>query len=213
MPVQEVTDGTFEQEVLRSELPVLMDLYADWCQPCKQLSPIVEQVAGELDGKLKVCKVDVDHNPRVAQAFRVQSIPMLVLVHQGQVAGHQMGLVDKQTILKMVEPVLPTAAAEVKPQELVQLVGAGRAVPVDVRDAGSFGRHRIPQAVHVPAEEVRQRARELAPTDGRIRVLYGRTSDDAKELAAQLREDGVEVGFLAGGFLDWEAEGLEVERG
>lgn len=213
MAVVSVTDATFEREVLGSELPVLIDLYADWCQPCKQLSPIVAQVAEELEGKLKVCKIDVDHNPLVAQTFRVQSIPMLVVFHDRQVVAHQMGLVDKQTILRMVEPVLPAEAAEVKPSELAQLLRAGRAVAVDLRDAASYGRYRIPTAVHVPAADVMARAQELAPYDGRIRVLYGRSSDEAKQLAEQLRARGVEVGFLAGGFLHWEADGLEVERG
>ena len=78
MTVHAVTDATFEAEVLQSELPVLVDLYADWCQPCKQLSPIVAQVADELAGKIKVVKVDVDANPMIAQTFRAQSIPMLL---------------------------------------------------------------------------------------------------------------------------------------
>jgi len=213
MTVQAVTDATFEQDVLRSELPVLIDLHADWCAPCKQLAPIVEEVSNELEGKLKVVKIDVDHNPMVAQSFRVQSIPMLVLVHQGQVAGHHMGLLDKQSLLKLVEPVLPTEAAEVRPDQLAQLLAARRAVPIDIRDEGSYARYRIPGAEHVDPEEVLERAEELAPTDGRVRVLYGRTEDEAKEAAAKLRERGVEVGFLAGGFLHWEADGLEVERG
>jgi thioredoxin 1 len=213
MAVQTVTDATFEQEVLHSDLPVLIDLHADWCQPCKQLSPIVEEVARELEGKLKVCKIDVDRNPLVAQTFRVQSIPMLILFHQRQVVGHQMGLVDKPTILKMVEPVLPAEASEIKPPELAQLLQMGRAVPVDVREPAAFGRYRVPSAVNVPAAEVMDRARELAPSDGRLRVLYGRSGDEAKELADKLRDLGVEVGFLAGGFLHWEADGLEVERG
>jgi thioredoxin 1 len=213
MSVQPVTDATFEQEVLHSELPVLIDFHADWCQPCKQLSPIVEEVARELEGKIKVRKIDVDRNPMIAQTFRVQSIPMLVLFHQRQVVAHQMGLVDKAAILRMVEPVLPAEAAEVKPAELAQLLQMGRAVPVDVRDAGAFSRYRIPTAVNFPADQVMDRARDLAPVDGKLRVLYGRSGDDAKALAEQLRAAGVEVGFLAGGFLHWEADGLEVERG
>lgn len=213
MPVKAVTDATFEQEVLRSELPVLIDLYADWCQPCKQLAPIMEQVSNELEGKLRVVKIDVDDNPMVAQSFRVQSIPMVVLIHQGQVAGHHLGLLNKEQLLRMVEPVLPADAAEVKPEELAQLVAAGRAVPIDVRDAATFARYHVPTAQNVPASEVLDRAKELAPTDGRIRVLYARSTDEAKELADRLRDAGVDVAYLAGGFLHWEADGLEVERG
>lgn len=213
MPVQAVTDATFEQEVLRSEQPVLIDLYADWCQPCKQLAPIMEELSRELEGRLRVVKIDVDHNPMVAQSFRVQSIPMVVLIHQGQVAGHHVGLLNKKQLLQMIEPVLPRSASEVKPDELAQLITAGRAVPIDVRDAATYARYHIPTAQNVPADEVSKRAKELAPTDGRIRVLYARSTDEAKDLAAALRDAGVEVGYLAGGFLHWEADGLEVERG
>lgn len=213
MSVLAVTDATFELEVLRSELPVLIDLHADWCQPCKQLSPIVEEVSRELEGKLKVVKIDVDRNPMVAQSFRVQSIPMLVVIADGQVAGHHLGLLSKQQILQLVEPVLPAEASEVKPQELAQLISMKRAVAIDVRDAGAYARYRIPGAKNVPAAQVMERAKELRPTDGRIRVLYARSTDEAKELATKLRDAGVEVGFLAGGFLHWEADGLAVERG
>lgn len=212
MTVQAVSDANFETEVLRSDLPVLIDMYADWCQPCKQLSPIVEEVARELEGKLKVVKVDVDRSPGVAQAFRVQSIPTLVVMYQGQVAGAQQGVVPKSVILDMVKPLLPANASQVEPKELSQLVAQKRAVPVDIRDAGSYGRHRIPGAIHVPEEELLDRAKELKASDGRIRVLYGRSTDEAKEKADELREKGVEVGYLEGGFLHWEADGLEVEQ-
>jgi rhodanese-related sulfurtransferase len=122
-------------------------------------------------------------------------------------------LLDKAALLKLVEPVLPTEASEVKPEELAQLLAARRAVPVDVRDQSSYSRYHIPGAVHVPSADAVGRRGELAPTDGRVRVLYGRTTDEAKDLAAKLREHGVDVGFLAGGFLHWEADGFEVERG
>lgn len=214
MSIVQVTDATFEQEVLRSDLPVLVDLYADWCGPCRQLAPIVEEIAREYQGKLKVCKLDVDRNPVVAQSFQVRSIPMLLLFQGGQVAGQQLGLVDKETLRRMVEQVLPRHAAEVKPAELAQLLQTGRIVPVDVRDEGSFRRSHLPGAVHVPAEQVLQRAAELGPTDGRLRVLYGRDEQQARDLAEKLFEQaGIEVGYLSGGLLGWEIEGLPIERG
>ena len=208
-----ITEAQFEAEVLASELPVLVDLYADWCQPCKQLEPILEQVANELRGKLKIVRIDVERSPNIAAAFRVQSIPMMVLIHGGRPIDQRIGLVDKAALLDMVKPVLPATSDEVKPQELNELLARKRAVPVDVRDEASFGRYRIPGAVHLPAAELPTRAAELQPTDGRIRVLYGRAGDEGKLLADKLREDGVQVAYLAGGFLHWEAEGLEVERG
>ena len=213
MPVIKVTDRTFEAEVLRSELPVLIDLYADWCQPCKQIAPIVDQLSEELAGKLKCVQVDVDQNPMIAQSFRVQSIPMLVLVHESRVVDQVLGAVDKQALLRLVKPVLPASANEVAPKDLAQLVSLRRAVPVDVRDASAFGRYRIPGAIHVPADKVLDRASELRPSDGRVRVLYARSTDEARDLAEKLLAKGVQVGFLAGGFLHWEADGLDVERG
>ncbi|MGB5313693.1 MAG: thioredoxin [Polyangiales bacterium] len=212
MAVQAVTDATFEAEVLRSELPVLVDLYADWCQPCKQLSPIVAQVSEELAGKIKVVKVDVDNNPMVAQTFRAQSIPMLLVIAQGRVVQHHVGVLDKAGLLRLLEPVMPRSAAEVRPEELAAWVAQNKALPVDIRDASSYGRYRIPNAIHIPANELASRVQELQPFDGRIRVLYGR-SEEAKEWSEKLQADGVQVGFLSGGFLHWEADGLEVERG
>jgi thioredoxin 1 len=213
MTIVNVNDASFEEEVLRSELPVLIDLYADWCQPCKQLAPVVESVARKLEGKLKVVKIDIDRSPMIAQSFRVQSIPMLVVIHQGQVVGHQLGVVDEPTLLRMLEPVIPTDSAELEPKELAALLREGRVLPVDIRDAGSFGRHHIPGAVHVAEDEIESRAEELVPADGRLRVLYHRTEDPARKAAESLTSKGVEVGFLKGGYLHWEADGFEVERG
>jgi thioredoxin len=212
MAVQSVTDAIFEAEVLRSELPVLVDLYADWCQPCKQLSPIVAQLAGELAGRIKVVKVDVDRNPMVARTFRAQSIPMLLVIAHGRVVQQHTGVLDKAGLLRLLEPVMPRSAAEVRPEELALWLTQGKALPVDIRDTASYGRYRIPSAIHVPANELATRVQELQPFDGRIRVLYGR-SEEAKDWSEKLQADGVQVGFLAGGFLHWEAAGLEVERG
>lgn len=212
MPVQSVTDANFEAEVLRSELPVLVDLYADWCQPCKQLSPIVAQLSEELAGKVKVVKVDVDSNPMVAQTFRAQSIPMLLVIAQGKVVEQHMGVLDKPGLLRLLEPVMPRSAAEVRPEELAAWIAQGKAVPIDIRDAASYGRYRIPSALHIPANELASRTEELQPFDGRVRVLYSR-SEEAKDWGEKLQADGVQVGFLSGGFLHWEADGLEVERG
>ena len=108
-----VTEATFEQEVLQSELPVLIDFYADWCQPCKVQSPIVEEVARELAGQVKVVKINTEKSPRLAQAFQVQSIPQLFVVQGGEVAAAwDKGVADKKTILKLLQPVLPRSANE-----------------------------------------------------------------------------------------------------
>jgi thioredoxin 1 len=213
MPIPLVSEQDFEREVLRAEVPVLVDLFADWCQPCKQLTPILEQIGNELSGKLKIIRVDVERSPLLARSFRVQSIPMLVLIAQGRPVDQVVGLVDKKTILEMVQPFLPAAADEVTPKDLQQLIALKRVVAVDVREAAAYARYRIPGAIHLPKEDLLARAGELAPTDGRLRVLYGRTSDEAKSLAEAVRNAGIEVAYLVGGFLHWEADGGEVERG
>lgn len=214
MSVVTVTDATFEKEILRAELPVLIDFWATWCQPCKQQSPIVEEVARELNGKLKVAKIDVDANPRSAQSFRIQSVPQLFVVHEGQVvAHHDRGLADKKTVLALVQPFLPRGANELATSDLAVLIEQKRAIPVDIRDAGSYGRYRIPGAINVPAEEIEKRMKELQPRDQKLRVLYGRTGDGSRELAEKLLKAGVQVGWLAGGFLHWEADNLPIERG
>jgi rhodanese-related sulfurtransferase len=84
---------------------------------------------------------------------------------------------------------------------------------VDVREEAAFNRYRIPGAINIPAASLESRAAELVPRDGRVRVLYSRANDEAKELAEKLLKQGHQVGFLAGGFLHWEADGLEIERG
>ena len=211
--VSQVTEASFEQEVLRSELPVLVDLYADWCQPCKLIEPILDELARELSGKLKIVRVDVEKSPRLAQGFRVQSIPMLVLFADGRPVDQVVGAVNKQALVEMVKPVLPASEAEIVPKDLDRLAREGRVLAVDLRDATSFRRYRIPGAINIPSEQVTDRARELRPSDGRLRVLYSRSGEEAKELADKLRERGINVGFLAGGFLHWEADGLGVERG
>ncbi|MEY4581349.1 MAG: hypothetical protein RL701_6052 [Pseudomonadota bacterium] len=213
MPIPLVAEQDFEREVLRVNLPVLVDLYADWCQPCKQLHPILEQIANELSGKIKIVRVDIERSPNLARSFRVQSIPMMVLIAQGRPVDQIIGLADKKTILEMIQPFLPTAADEIAPKDLQQLLKLQRVVPVDIRDASAYARYRIPTAINIAKAEVLARAEELVPNDGRLRILYGRTSDDAKELAEKIREAGIEVAFLVGGFLHWEADGGEVERG
>lgn len=214
MKLLAVTEATFEKEVLQSELPVLIDFWADWCQPCKQQTPIVEALADELQGKVKFVGVDVDRAPRVAAAFRVQSIPQLFVMVEGQVAAQwDRGLADKKTILGMLKPFLPTSANELAPKDLAQLLAQKRVLPVDIRDPAVFARYHIPGAINIPAAEIETRLGELVPRDGRVRVLYGRAGDEARDLAEKLTKQGQGVGFLAGGFLHWEADGLEVERG
>ena len=103
----EVTDSTFEQEVLQSTQPVLVDFWAVWCGPCRAVAPIVEELAGEYEGKLKVMKLDVDDNPRTAGAYGVQSIPTLLVFKDGKPAERIIGAVPKKVIVDKLQSVMP----------------------------------------------------------------------------------------------------------
>jgi thioredoxin len=102
----EVTDSTFEQEVLQATQPVLVDFWAVWCGPCKAVAPIVEELAGEYEGKLKVMKLDVDDNPRTAVAYGVQSIPTLLVFKDGKPAERIIGAVPKKAIVDKIQSVI-----------------------------------------------------------------------------------------------------------
>src|SRR5580692_6129452 len=112
-----VTERDFEAEVLRSELPVLMEFTADWCQPCKAIAPDVEAFAREQAGKAKVVKIDVDKSPVIAQQLRVQSVPTFMVVAEGRIQDAVVGAIRKKKMGEMLEPFLPRAAGAVKPAE------------------------------------------------------------------------------------------------
>ncbi len=212
MAVLSVTTATFQREVLESEIPVLIDLWAEWCGPCKQLSPRVEEVAREFEGRLKVVKVNVDQNPQLAQAFRAQSIPMLVVVAGGRPVKSAVGALTKKEILDLVEPFLPGAEDEVQAKELPALLKARRVVVVDVRDAAVYARVHIPGAVSVPAAELEDHLHALAAQRKPL-VIYDRAGgDDARKVFEALQQQGLPAVMLKGGMVGWESEGFDVER-
>ncbi|HEY4016235.1 MAG TPA: thioredoxin domain-containing protein [Polyangiaceae bacterium] len=206
-----VTERDFEREVLRSELPVLLEFTADWCQPCKAIAPEVEAFARESAGKAKVVRVDVDRSPVIAQQLRVQSVPTFMVFAEGRPQDVVVGAIRKNKMRELVEPFFPTTAGSLKPAELGQLLAAGAVVPVDTRDAAAYQRVHLPGAVNMPIEEIESRLAELHMLQGQP-VLYCRSGDRTKELAAKLAEQGMPIAFLEGGILGWEAEGLRIER-
>ena len=123
LTAMDVTDATFQAEVIdRSrQVPVVVDLWAEWCEPCKSLGPILEKVVGETDGRVVLAKVDIDKNPGAAQAFQVQSIPAVFGMVDGQVAASFVGAQGEDAVRAFVEGLLP--ASEVS--EVERLVALG----------------------------------------------------------------------------------------
>jgi len=99
----EFTDSNFEEEVLNSENPVLVDFWAEWCGPCRMIGPIVEELAGEYDGKAKIGKVNVDHNPEVSVKYGIRSIPSLLIFKDGEVVDQIVGAVPKSQLKNQLD--------------------------------------------------------------------------------------------------------------
>jgi len=119
----DVTDATFQTAVIErsSTVPVVVDLWAEWCGPCKQLGPIIEQVVADTQGKVELAKVDVDANPQVAQAFRVQSIPAVFAIVDGRPVDQFLGAQPEAQVREFVERLIPAA----EPTEVELLIAAG----------------------------------------------------------------------------------------
>lgn len=109
MHPMEFTDANFQQEVLNSDVPVLIDFWAVWCGPCKMIAPFVEEIAKEYEGKVKVGKLDVDNNPNVSMQYGIRSIPTLLFFRDGQVVDQIMGAVPKNMITSKLDAQLQLA--------------------------------------------------------------------------------------------------------
>ena len=102
----EITDATFDQEVVKADTVVLVDFWAEWCGPCKMIAPIVEELAEEYDGKVKFTKLDVDSNPRSATNFGIRGIPTLLIFNDGKPVDQVVGAVSKSVLKKRLEEAL-----------------------------------------------------------------------------------------------------------
>jgi len=100
----EITDANFEQEVIKSDIPVLIDFWAVWCGPCKAIAPIMTELAAEYDGKLKVGKLDIDNNQEVSVKYGIRSIPTLLLFKDGKIVDQIVGAVPKAQIVAKLSP-------------------------------------------------------------------------------------------------------------
>lgn len=101
--ITQVSDASFEQDVLGSELPVLVDFWAEWCGPCKMIAPVLDELADEYAGKLKICKVDVEANPEVPGKFGIRGIPTLILFKGGNVEATKVGALSRAQLVKFID--------------------------------------------------------------------------------------------------------------
>lgn len=102
----ELTDSNFDEQVLKSDIPVMVDFWAEWCGPCRLVGPLVEEIGEEYEGKVLTGKVDVDSNPEIASRFGIRNIPTILYFKNGKVADKQVGAVPKSKLVSKLEPLL-----------------------------------------------------------------------------------------------------------
>jgi thioredoxin 1 len=101
-----LTDETFKNEVLESDIPVLVDFWAEWCVPCRMLTPLIEQIAQEYHDRLKVAKLNVDECPHTADRYHIQSIPTLAVFKNGKIVAQNLGVIPKNSIVEMFKSLI-----------------------------------------------------------------------------------------------------------
>ena len=102
MSVTELNKDNFEKEVMEAEVPVLIDFWANWCGPCRMMSPVIDKIAEEMGDKVKVCKVNVDENHELAEKYEIMTIPAFIIVKNGAETGRTIGVQPKEDILKLI---------------------------------------------------------------------------------------------------------------
>ncbi|MBQ7503603.1 thiol reductase thioredoxin [bacterium] len=103
MAVFHTDDINFEMDVLHSELPILVDFYADWCEPCQAMSLLIEEISGEYEGAVKFASIDIEESPNCTKSFSVKGVPNLLFFNKGLLTGRSVGLIDKETLIGFLD--------------------------------------------------------------------------------------------------------------
>ena len=106
MSVLTINEKSFESEVVNSELPVLIDFWAEWCGPCKEIAPILDEINNEMDDKIKIVKLNIDKNPNIPNKYGVQSIPTLIILKKGEIVGTKVGSCLKSELISWIKTVI-----------------------------------------------------------------------------------------------------------
>lgn len=206
MSTIEVTDETFPNTVLNAEKPVLVDFWATWCAPCRQVAPVLEALSDEYEEHLTIAKLDVDQSPMVSGQMRIRSIPTMVLFHEGRAVQALSGAQPKEKIVEFLEQHVPgLKPPTIAAKELAGLLERGLPIEVlDIRAQNDFSRSHIRRSRCVPAETLLETVGALP--EGSLVVLVCRTGERSMELASQSQWGGRQVVALQKGLLDWEGD-------
>ncbi len=213
MAVLKITTENFQSMVLESPVPVLLDFWAEWCRPCRSIGPVLEALEAKRGDSLRVGKVNIDEEPALAQAFGVQSIPLLVGMKGDAVVAHDVGWKGAAALEALadrtIETPRPASVREASVIELRSALEAGQPV-LDVRNPDETAGGHVPGAILIPLPELQARVGELASYAGKDLYVICKSGGRSAQAAAFLNTQGHQAINVAGGTLAWQAQGFPV---